>query len=427
MLTLQIDKSNRYLQKSDGTRFHWIGDTAWELFHKLNRMEAAWYLTERAKQQFTIIQAVILAECDGLRTPNAYGRLPLIQNGDGLWDPTKPDCTGSYSYYDHIDYVLSTAENLGLYIALLPTWGDKWNRKWGIGPEIFTPENAYSYGRFLAERFCCHDNIVWILGGDRPIETSEQRAVIDAMANGLRTGDGGKFLIGYHPSGAASSAQFVHDAPWLDFHMTQSGHGFPSKPAFLLTVEDYRRNPIRPVIDGEICYEDHPKNFDAANGYFDETDVRQSLYQNIFSGACGCTYGHSSVWQFRTETDAYWPNTWKAAVHRPAAAKIVLFRRFLERHDLRSHIPVTNATLDNPQDARYIAAMVSPDSAFVYIPNGAPVTWNRAVIPFTKAILLNPRSGKYTSPMPLPDRIRFSAGGRGMDVIVIAYDDLTKI
>ena len=62
MLTLQIDKSNRYLQKSDGTRFHWIGDTAWELFHKLNRMEAAWYLTERAKQQFTIIQAVILAE-----------------------------------------------------------------------------------------------------------------------------------------------------------------------------------------------------------------------------------------------------------------------------------------------------------------------------------------------------------------------------
>ena len=205
MLPLAIDQSRRYLQMSDGTPFHWIGDTAWELFHKLNCEEAIWYLTERAKQGFTVIQAVILAECDGLHTPNAYGRLPLRMDTNGLPDPTKPDCTGKYSYFDHVETILCAAESRGLYMAVLPTWGDKWNRKWGVGPEIFTPENAFQYGKWLAARLCHHDNLIWLLGGDRPIETPGQRTVINAMADGLRAGDGGKFLIGFHPSGAASS------------------------------------------------------------------------------------------------------------------------------------------------------------------------------------------------------------------------------
>lgn len=427
MLPLIVDQSHRYLQQQDGTPFHWLGDTAWELFHKLNREEAMWYLTERAKQGFTVIQAVILAECDGLRIPNAYGRLPLRKDKNGLPDPARPDCGGEYSYFDHVAYILDTAESLGLYMALLPTWGDKWNRKWGIGPEIFTPENAFAYGKWLATRFCYHSNLIWILGGDRPIETPEHRAILDAMANGLRAGDSGKFLIGFHPSGSASSSQYVDDAPWCSFRMTQSGHGFPAKAAYLLTGADYRREPVRPILDGEICYEDHPKNFDAANGYFDETDVRQALYWNFFSGACGCTYGHSSVWRFQTETNVYWPNTWKTAMHRSAAMKICLLRNFLEKHDLRAHVPTTDAVLDNIPGAQYVAAMVNADSAYIYIPNGAPVTWNRSIIPFPKAVLYNPRSGKYTNEMPLPDQTRFSAGGRGMDVVVIAYDNAAKI
>ena len=39
------------------------------------------------------------------------------------------------------------ANALGLYVGFLPTWGDKWNKKWGVGPEIFTPENAAAVRR----------------------------------------------------------------------------------------------------------------------------------------------------------------------------------------------------------------------------------------------------------------------------------------
>ena len=31
------------------------------------------------------------------------------------------------------------AARRGLHVGLLPTWGDKFNKKWGTGPEIFTP------------------------------------------------------------------------------------------------------------------------------------------------------------------------------------------------------------------------------------------------------------------------------------------------
>ena len=43
-----------------------IGDTAWELFHRLNREDAMMYLENRADKVFTVIKAVVLAELDGL-------------------------------------------------------------------------------------------------------------------------------------------------------------------------------------------------------------------------------------------------------------------------------------------------------------------------------------------------------------------------
>jgi hypothetical protein len=63
--------------KGQENDFSYLGDTAWELFHRLNREEADRYLDDRTRKGFTVIQAVALAELDGLNTPNAYGHRPL--------------------------------------------------------------------------------------------------------------------------------------------------------------------------------------------------------------------------------------------------------------------------------------------------------------------------------------------------------------
>ena len=130
---LKVSENHRYLVTEDGRPFFWLGDTAWELFHRATREDAERYLKNRAALRFTVIQAVALAEFDGLTVPNAYGHTPLHDN-----DPTQPD----EQYFTHVDWIVAKANALGLYVGFLPTWGDKWNKKWGVGPEIFTPETA---------------------------------------------------------------------------------------------------------------------------------------------------------------------------------------------------------------------------------------------------------------------------------------------
>ena len=158
---LKVSPNHRFLMHADGSPFFYLGDTAWELFHRLNRDETLLYLDNRAKNGFTVIQAVALAELDGLNTPNAYGEKPLIDN-----DPRKPND----AYFKHVDWVVKQADERGLYIGLLPTWGDKLVKEWGKGPVVFNESNARAFGLFIGKRFANQPNIIWILGGDRSPE-----------------------------------------------------------------------------------------------------------------------------------------------------------------------------------------------------------------------------------------------------------------
>ena len=137
---LQVSPNHRFIIAENGTPFFWMGDTAWELFHRLTREEAERYFANRQANRFTVIQAVALAEFDGLNTPNAYGERPLLDN-----DPTRPN----EAYFVYVDEIIQMAARHGLYVGLLPTWGDKVNHQWGAGPVVFDPENAEIYGRFL--------------------------------------------------------------------------------------------------------------------------------------------------------------------------------------------------------------------------------------------------------------------------------------
>ena len=213
MKKLIVSDNHRYLCEADGTPFFYLGDTAWELFHRLKMNESVDYLKDRAKKGFTVIQSVILAELDGLSTPNAQGDLPLI---DG--DITKPNP----AFFSHVDAVVDVAETFGLFIGMLPTWGCYW-RSSEITRPLFNEETAYTYGKWLGMRYK-DKPVIWILGGDRnPV--NKEIDIINQMAIGLREGDEGEHLITYHPCGPGQSSTFFHDAPWLDFNMNQTSHG----------------------------------------------------------------------------------------------------------------------------------------------------------------------------------------------------------
>lgn len=404
---LRVSDNGRFLVTADGAPFFWLGDTAWELFHRLDREEAVRYLDDRARKGFTVIQTVALAELDGLRTPNAYGHLPLED-----LDPTRPRVVNgpANDYWDHVDFVIAAANARGLVVGLLPTWGDKWNLKWGVGPEIFTPATAEAYGLWLGRRYR-DASLVWIVGGDRVIETDEQRQIVDAMARGLRQGDEGRHLITFHPQGGQGSAQYFHDADWLDFNMRQNGHQVQFNAGFQNTRVDYDRTPVKPVIDGEPIYEDHPVSFNAKErGHSIAADVRRPAYWNLFSGAFGHTYGHHSIWQmWQPGRDPV--NTplmpWFEALDQPGSAQMQHVRRLIESRPFLTRIPDDSVIVDDdvptsvPGAGRYrfVATRdVDRTYAMVYVPAGRAFSVRLSVIDDAEvaAWWYDPRTGAAT-------------------------------
>jgi hypothetical protein len=405
---LKVSENRRFLVYEDGRPFFYLGDTAWELFHRLNREEADRYLEDRARKGFTVIQAVALAELDGLSDPNPYGHRPLRND-----DPTQPDVREgpANDYWDQVDYVVLKANSLGLYVGFLPTWGDKWNKKWGTGPEVFTAANASVYGEWLGRRYrdC---GIIWILGGDRPVETDAHKEILRAMARGLRRGDGGAHLITLHPTGGSGSSTPFHDEDWLDFNMRQNGHVAEFTGRYEATRADYDRTPAKPVLDGEPLYEDHPVSFKAAElGHSVAADVRRPLYWNLFSGACGHTYGHHSVWQMwapgrKPVNNPLLP--WFEAISQPGAGQMQHGRWLVESRPFLTRVPDDTVVVEGrvPTSVpgagryRYVATRDAEGRyAMVYAPVGRPFKVRMSAIKGARvrAWWFDPRSGKATS------------------------------
>jgi hypothetical protein len=389
---LKVSDNQRFLVHEDGTPFYYLGDTAWELFHRLDREDAELYLENRRQKGFTVIQAVVLAEQDGLHTPNVYGDIPLIDD-----EPAKP----GEEYFKHVDFIVNTARDKGIYIGMLPTWGDKVDQRWGVGPVIFTNENleeTFQYGKFLGERYKDSPNIIWILGGDRPGEGYEQ--VWDAMARGIREGDGGRHLITYHPMGGNHSSQWFHNEEWLDFNMIQSGHGRVNNPNYVMIQRDYNREPAKPVLDGEPNYEDHPINWNAENGWFDDYDVRKACYWSLFAGSFGHTYGAHPVWQMyepKYQQASPTRHTWKEVLDLDGAWDMMHARHLMESRPFLDRIPDQSLIVSGQgKEGKHVQATRGQDYAFIYFPTTQEVTVRLGTISGerVKAWWFDPRTGK---------------------------------
>ncbi len=418
---LQVSKNKRYLETNDGKPFLWIGDTAWELFHRLNREEALEYLKNRKAKGINVIQAVVLAERDGLRIPNSYGAVPFID-----LDPTQPN----EAYFEHVDFIVNEAEKLDLIIGMLPTWGDKvFSENPGAGPIVFNKENAAVFGEFLGNRYK-EKPIVWILGGDRNIANEEVLKIWRSMATGIKKGDGGNHLITYHPRGNSSSSKSLHKETWLDFNMYQSGHDERFNDVYRLAANDYNLTPVKPTIDGEPAYEDIAVKFwdhmdfskketervpagvldtdglikdqsHFKDGFFDDYDVRVHAYWNFLAGACGYTYGNNAIWQMYKKGE---PSAipalydWRESMDCPGAFDLQHVRTLLEDKFYKI-VPDQSIIVGNTGEGEdRIAAALSNDGslALVYLAKGQPVQIDLNKLQGkVKASWFNTRNGKY--------------------------------
>lgn len=406
---IQADNSGGYLSTNDGKPFFWLGDTAWEMFHRLTREEIDDFLETRRLQGFNVIQAVALAEFNGLHQPNRYGDLPLLNDDPralALTPGNDPSDSNAYDYWDHVDYAIDLAAKKGMYIGLLPTWGDKVAHLWGDGPLVFNASNAEAYARTLAKRYANRRNVIWILGGDRPAvykshrdgneKEYDDRPIWRAMAKGIENVLGSEAFITYHPwGGSASSSQYLHEEQWLDMNTFQSGHGSRETPAWDWVTRDLKLTPHKPTMDMEPCYEDHPVNpwdgkWTRQRGYFSAYDVRARIYRGVFAGGCGVTYGHHEVWQFLNK-DFYEPINigdtlipWRVAIHAEAAGQMQFLKNLVLSRPYFSRIADDKIIVSSQGETYLNHLNATRDAngtyAMIYLPQNHPITINMAMI-----------------------------------------------
>jgi Protein of unknown function (DUF4038)/Putative collagen-binding domain of a collagenase len=168
---------------------------------------------------------------------------------------------------------------------------------------------------------------------------------------------------------------------------------------WLRMAQDYNREPVKPVMDGEPLYEDHPLAFRARdNGYSFDAHVRQRAYWDVFSGAFGHTYGNHAVWQMYTPERKPVNGPlfyWYEAIERPGAGQMQHLRALIESRPFLSRVPDQTIVAEELSGADHIVATRGDGYLFVYSAQGRRFTVNMGKIPGERvaASWYNPRSG----------------------------------
>lgn len=380
---LRVEAGKRYLVDAAGKPFFVNGDTAWSLLVQLTREQADQYLEDRRARGFTAILVSLLESTYANNPPkNAYGDGPFTTEGDFG--------TPNERYFAHVDYVANKAAEKGLLLLMTPSYlgccGDGWLQHMrNNGTTKLT-----RYGEYLGNRYRTVANILWVNGGDQAPTSASDRALVDAIANGIRGTDSAK-LQTFHTGRFSSALQYT-SAPWLTVNNIYTDASTVVTQAF----GEYGRSTM-PFFLIEAQYEE-------GTGGGSQT-MRAQAYQAVLSGAMGHVYGNSPVWYFNAPT---WSNpsgiTWQQALDSQGARSMKHLAALFAPRSWWTLAPDTNNTLltggiSSGADRAVAARAADGSFAVAYTPNVRTlvVALGQLVGPRVNARWFDPTSGSYSA------------------------------
>lgn len=270
----------RYFKYADGTPFLWVADTWWNWTKReIHFSTYTSMVDDRAAKGYTLGQLFVAA--------NGWGR------SSSLLDE-------SYTQLDvehmrKVDRMIAYANSKGLTVWVHGWWARE-NLENTAGEE-----KMKRWWRYLVHRLGAY-NVIWVPGGEYNLANygglglefwKDLGRMIDAE-------DPYERIIGMHPtppnwSGGAeapqwSTAEVLHDEPWLDYNQSQVGHGRMANEMIPDVVsEAYSMEPAKPIVVTEPWYE-------FVEGNPTGRDVRFGAWTALLSGAAGHTYGGGHVW-----------------------------------------------------------------------------------------------------------------------------------
>jgi hypothetical protein len=379
---IRVAADCRHFVHADGTPFFWLGDTWWMgLCERLKWPDEFRVLaTDRRTKGFTVIQIVA-----GLY-PDMPAFDPRGKNESGYpWDDEYHSIRPEY--FDRADLRLNELVDQGFVPCIVMAWG--YHLPW-LGPEKMKRHVRYVIARYGALP------VVWCMAGEVNLpyylekgfprggekQTKEWEGVIEYA----RTINGLGRLITVHPTGIEplSGRLLFRNQNLLDFDMLQTGHGLREvlQPTIRALRASYATEPVKPVVNGEVCYE-------ALLGKIPAEIPRLMFWTNMLSGAAGHTYGANGIWQLNRRDQpygksphggTYGPIPWDEAMKLPGSHQLGLAKKLFEQYAWHRFEPhpewaswCSVAKTDDQFQVPYTAG-IPGEVRITYVPSPRPIT-----------------------------------------------------
>jgi hypothetical protein len=235
-----------HFERQDGSRFWFLGDTAWALFtdkaeEKHDREAAMRYLEARTSQGFNVVHSTLLSEAGW---GNRAG-MPFTEISAEKINPT---------YWQEVDERLAYANSKGLVCGLAVAWGDKQKKEpfaWRKFPSV---EARKRYARYIAARYSAYD-VYFIVAGEwhgevhtRPSTEAEVKKEFIEIGKVMADADPHDRMMAMHPMTSHGSVREFNDAKWMSFGDYQQN--YQDLHARLLQSRALRK----PVVNSEYGY-----------------------------------------------------------------------------------------------------------------------------------------------------------------------------
>ncbi len=375
MSILKIAKNNRTFLL-DNNHFFYLADTCWSAFTNIGVEEWKYYLETRKQQGFNTLQINILPQWD--RSVRSNEVLPFGVNIDKSFNFNEVN----NEYFDKAREMCLVAKDYGFQLALVVLWCNYVPNTWASNinsKNIMPVDFLEKYFDVVLEKF---DDLkpIYLISGDTDFENNESINYYDKALKYFceKSKDTLKTL---HIRGREEKIPetLVKN---IDFYMYQSGHNSSNMhmPYYLGEVF-YNKNPKKPVINSEPCYEQMGYSR-KVYGRFDRFDVRKAAWQSVLSGGCGgLTYGAHGVWswhtigtQFSEEIGEAFdsPMLWQNALQLKGATDYGMLKYILESNNLINIIPRNDLLVNETSEIRF-AINDENTSCALYIPSNTNV------------------------------------------------------
>lgn len=356
-----IKARERGFVHDDDTPFFWLGDTVWSISAHAHKEEWQSYLNARSSQGFNVVQINSLPQWDA---SSGDFRKPFVEIA-GNYDYNQLN----EHYYQYLDDLMRSSVEAGMVTAMVVLWFNyvpetnvNWGKQWKKPMNV---EEAKAFASYLTARYAAYGT-VWLISGDTDYESRIAEDIYDAAAAAVKRSSPYPAMLTAHLNGGLYTPEAMNEKSWIDFHMFQSCHVPDSADKALLYAEkDRAYEPVRPVINGEPCY-DYLRLMDKGNiegRLIDRDMVRETAWTSMLGGGnAGFTYGAHGLWPWHRSGQSYesmnygMPLPWEEALQLESGNDMIRMKSLLEQLSWWELAPMQGVTTDTAEPVRIVAS-----------------------------------------------------------------------